>query len=288
MAHTLPLRVVSLLYDTHRENFSLSTVTYIGANRQYHHSFQPENNQEWINSKLPERATGSENNAGTLHEYKIIIKFYSNIYGTSRQAVILDFGTEPVLLLRLSVDVVPLEELQEMDKVRSTLLTQSERWCDENSIIVPFSDRDDDTPMDEEYLENRNLLMQYPSPTDKNLVFTQSSMARRPIQMDYRHRFHELLYIEELEQFNLMARYNMKTTLQITKSYMTHPLTCSTNNYAPPGELFAKLELSLDLSEDSPHGRLILSNCNSLYISTIEDDDETAKIKEMSKAVNQG
>ena len=40
----------------------------------------------------------------------------------------------------------------------------------------------------------------------------------------------------------------------------------STAKYARPGELFGKLTLSGSLSEDTPAGRLILTNCTSLLI----------------------
>ena len=79
---------------------------------------------------------------------------------------------------------------------------------------------------------------------------------------------HELLYIEEMAQFEQISQFNVKTKLSIISKYLLMPTSTnsSTAKYARPGELFGKLTLSGSLSEDTTAGRLILTNCTSLLI----------------------
>ncbi|XP_047469239.1 probable helicase with zinc finger domain [Penaeus chinensis] len=266
-----PLRVVSLVHDAHRTHFAISEVTQIDNHRHIHKSYEPENNQEWINPDIEAVLPPDM----PVQEYKVTIIFKTAIYGTFRQAVIFDFGTEPVLMQRLCVDVIPVEDLSALEETKRTILTRSERWCEENVDIVYFE------PKPHELSDHdKSILAMYPPPTNENFVFTQSSMQKVPSRNNYCSRLHDLLHIEELAQFDLMARFNIKTTLQIVNTYMLLPSTASTAKYSRPGELFAKLELSSEISEDSHHGRLVLSNCNTILVAPITEDSE---VKEASK-----
>ena len=167
---------------------------------------------------------------------------------------------------RLCVDVVPVEDVSALEETKRTVLTRSERWCEENVDIVHFDSKPHELSPDD-----RGILAAYPPPTNENFIFTQTSMERFPTKTNYRSRMHDLLNIEELAQFDLVSRFNIKTTLQITSGYMLLPSTVSTAKYSRPGELFGKLELSAEISEDSHHGRLVLSNCNSMLVATPSD-----------------
>ncbi|KAK7082158.1 hypothetical protein SK128_003180 [Halocaridina rubra] len=260
-----PLRVIALLHDAHRTHFSISEVTQIDNIRCIHRSCEPENNQEWICTDVDAFVPHEHR----VIEYKVTITFKTVIYGTFRQAVIFDYGSEPVLMQRLCVDVIPVEDLSALEETKKTILTRSERWCDENVDIITFEPKTHDLSC-----PDRNLLNSYPAPTNENFVFTQTSMEKVPTRSNYKSRVHDLLHIEELAQFDLMSRFNIKTTLQITSSYLLLPSTAATAKYSRPGELFGKLELSSEISEDSHHGRLVLSNCNTILVSTIPEAPE--------------
>lgn len=267
-----PLRVVSLLHDAHRNHFAISDVTYLDVHRQLQWSCVPENPQEWT-------STEQDPQAGPDLKYKVTISFRTAIYGTFRQAVVFDYGTEPVAMQRLCVDVIPLEDLGALEETKRTVLTRSERWCEENVDIVPFDRKPHDLSPDD-----RSILAAYPPPTNENFVFTQTSMERFPTKNNYRSRMHDLLNIEELAQFDLVSRFNIKTTLQITSGYMLLPSTVSTAKYSRPGELFGKLELSSEISEDSHHGRLVLSNCNSMLVAPVSDTSLPSADSEKGKS----
>lgn len=64
----------------------------------------------------------------------------------------------------------------------------------------------------------------------------------------------------------MFFRYNVKATLQLVNRFLLIPGTLSTAKYAHDGELFARMKVEDDLSEDSIHGRLILQNCQTAWI----------------------
>lgn len=276
-----PLRVVSLLHDAHRTHFSITEVAQIDNHRCIHKSCAPENNQEWISTDIESLAPVDHHPL----EYKITVSFKTAIYGTFRQAVIFDSGTEPVLMQRLCVDVIPVEDLNTLEETKNTILTRSERWCEENVKIVTYEPKPHELSS-----HDKSILSSYPAPTNQNFVLTQTTMEKIPTRNNYKTRLHDLLHIEELAQFDLMSRFNIKTTLQITNSYLLLPSAAATAKYSRPGELFGKLELSSEISEDSLHGRLVLSNCNTILVAPISETPENGvpeRNSEIKKPVRQ-
>ena len=73
----------------------------------------------------------------------------------------------------------------------------------------------------------------------------------------------------------------MKSRLTLTDRFMLMPSANATAKYAVNGELFAQMTLSLDVSEDTAHGRLILQNVNSVLIAPHDGatDKEPEKVK---------
>ena len=63
------------------------------------------------------------------------------------------------------------------------------------------------------------------------------------------------------------------------------PSNSSTAKYARPGELFGRIELNSELSEDSQAGRLILTKCSSIFLKfdTGSIDPKTGKKKKEKK-----
>lgn len=64
-----------------------------------------------------------------------------------------------------------------------------------------------------------------------------------------------------------LNRFNVKAPLSVNSCYLLTPNSASTAKYAHNGELFANMQLSSVLSEDSAEGRLILTNCNTVLIA---------------------
>ncbi|KAL8163581.1 UNVERIFIED_CONTAM: hypothetical protein K2H54_030699 [Gekko kuhli] len=92
---------VALLYDAHRPHFSITTISAGDSTTQVSQDV-PDNCQEWIGRKMTQN--------GIDHSvYKISIAFSTEIFGTFRQTVVFDFGTEPVLMQRVMIDAASTE-----------------------------------------------------------------------------------------------------------------------------------------------------------------------------------
>ena len=69
---------------------------------------------------------------------------------------------------------------------------------------------------------------------------------------------------------------------------MLMPSTVSSAKYAQNGQLFARMELTSDLSEDTEHGRLILQNVYTVYLappSKTSGEDEDENLPEKVKSL---
>ena len=116
--------------------------------------------------------------------------------------------------------------------------------------------------------EDQVLLNKYQMPQPSTFKPSRSVIEPLLTKANYKSRMHELLYIEEMAQFEQISQFNVKTKLSIISKYLLMPTSTnsSTAKYARPGELFGKLTLSGSLSEDTTAGRLILTNCTSLLL----------------------
>lgn len=104
------LRVVALLYDSHRNHFLLKRITTLTKNKKVLIDEEPINAQEWT-SRLDE-----EEEQTLVH--KVEVTFSTKLYGTFRQTVLFDFGQEPVLAKHICVDVVPVKDAEKMKEMQ--------------------------------------------------------------------------------------------------------------------------------------------------------------------------
>lgn len=108
------LKVVALLYDSHRNNFLLKRVATVTKNKKVLLDEEPINAQEWTS-----RLDCDDEKQRLTH--RVEVTFSTKLYGTFRQTVLFDFGKEPVLVKHICVDVVPVkdaEKMKEMQQVR--------------------------------------------------------------------------------------------------------------------------------------------------------------------------
>lgn len=240
---------IALLEDNYRENFLIQSVASRGFNGKHGHLTK--SHQEWNGSSLDSPGTTTV----------VTVKFKSNIYGSFNQSVIFDFGSKPYLSLHLRVDVYPANEGFELSKDGKQLIVSSEnRWTDDNADIYHLPS----THMEEHCLE---LQKRYPQANHK-LKFPTSFETTVLDNMNYRERMHLLLWVEELAQARILSSFNLTGNVILTTNYILSPGPLSTAKYCNgENELFAKLELSYNISEDTPAGRLILNNCNVALIS---------------------
>lgn len=111
---TKPLKVIALLYDSHRNHFFIQHVV-ISKNNKNLIDEEPINTQEWT-SRLD-----FDNEEEDL-THQVEVTFATKLYGTFRQSVLFDFGTEPFLVQHLCVDVVPVKDAEKMKEMRQVIV----------------------------------------------------------------------------------------------------------------------------------------------------------------------
>lgn len=294
------LKAVALLQDAHRNHFMLKQVFPAEPRpAKRGQSFGNKvveaellSDQEWVAPNQDERYLETPTERSPILEHRVKVVFSTDIYGTFRQSVVFDFGTEPVLVKHFCVDVIPITDADKIQEIKKEMVVSaSQRWDEANATIVPYT-----TPPTPHQPQNaaqksddereKELLQRYPCPRSPTFVLTQSTITEKKLtKNNYRSRMHELLYIEEIARYDQVARYNLTTKLQITSTYLLSPsgMATSTAKYSHSGELFALLSLGKDVSEDTSAGRLILNNCTSVYISdagAVVAENEKRKVYE--------
>lgn len=107
------LKVVALLYDSHRSHFSLVRISTSKGKKTLLND-EPINNQEWT-SRL------DLNDEKQKLTHTVEVSFSTKLYGTFRQTVLFDFGSEPFLVKHLCVDVVPVNDAEKMKEMQQVV-----------------------------------------------------------------------------------------------------------------------------------------------------------------------
>uniref|UniRef100_A0A673KMW3 C3H1-type domain-containing protein n=1 Tax=Sinocyclocheilus rhinocerous TaxID=307959 RepID=A0A673KMW3_9TELE len=245
------LHRIALLYDANRPHFSITVVSAGDASTQVPQEVCEGGCQEWS-------AAGLVQNGMDHCLYTVVVSFSTEIFGTFRQTVVFDFGSEPVLMQRVMVDAASIEDLEHLMQARQQLLMTAKRWDSSCKTIVEF------VPNENMDLE-RSLLTRYQIPLSADQLFTQSVLDKTLTRDNYQPRFHDLLYIEEIAQYKEVSKFNIKVNLQLVTSFMLTGISGGAK-YAQNGQLFARFKLTETLSEDTLAGRLVMTKVNSVLL----------------------
>uniref|UniRef100_A0A671KC02 Probable helicase with zinc finger domain n=1 Tax=Sinocyclocheilus anshuiensis TaxID=1608454 RepID=A0A671KC02_9TELE len=245
------LHRIALLYDANRPHFSIMVVSAGDASTQVPQEVCEGGCQEWS-------AAGLVQNGMDHCLYTVVVSFSTEIFGTFRQTVVFDFGSEPVLMQRVMVDAASIEDLEHLMQARQQLLMTAKRWDSSCKTIVEF------VPNENMDLE-RSLLTRYQIPLSADQLFTQSVLDKTLTRDNYQPRFHDLLYIEEIAQYKEVSKFNIKVNLQLVTSFMLTGISGGAK-YAQNGQLFARFKLTETLSEDTLAGRLVMTKVNSVLL----------------------
>lgn len=283
-----PLKAVALLQDAHRNHFAIKSIKLGQSTGDAEVNVELKSDQEWVSSTLPE-SQESSTPSKLVSAHEVTVEFHTEIYGTFRQSICFDIGQEPLLVRHLCVDVLPVSDAEKIEEIKRDIINSSAtRWDVSNTKLTRFETTIGTHLKTEAYLSDlqheRELLERYPCPRAATFTLTQSTIVeKRLTQNNYRSRIHELLYVEEIARYEQIARYNVRTRLTVASNYILTPagMATSTAKYSLAGELFALMRLGKDISEDTSPGRLILSNCSSVYISAPEET--TAKSDKSDK-----
>uniref|UniRef100_A0ABM0MGU2 Helicase with zinc finger domain 2-like n=1 Tax=Saccoglossus kowalevskii TaxID=10224 RepID=A0ABM0MGU2_SACKO len=228
-SNTLQLKQVGLLHDIHREHFYLSS-----------------------SSDELQVASGS----GFITEngdYIITVSFQSTTYGSFHQWVVFDFGSEPVLVQKITAHVGNHADVSSLQERRQQ--TNVKAWNPSNSHIIDYGDDDIIDSFD------RKLLTKYKDPSEfaEQVTYIREEQVNK---RNYIHQMHKLLNIEELSQMQLLQSISYDTTIKVYDSVES----TNTTLYAPEGQLYSKIFLKRELSEDYDAGRLIIRSVSDILI----------------------
>nr|XP_037287295.1 probable helicase with zinc finger domain [Rhipicephalus microplus]XP_037287296.1 probable helicase with zinc finger domain [Rhipicephalus microplus] len=248
-----PLQRLVLLHDAYRGHFELRLV----EKSPFKFVLAP-GCQEWVNSL---QTPASKD----VLIYYIQVGFRSTMYATFVQTLAFDFGGYPVLIRNFSVDTVAPDTLSTIERSRRLILTGTGRWNAAAIDLVAFTER--------RSVRAQSLLEMYPAPDMDTFQLTQAVIGEVLTRENYKPRMHELLYVEEMARADIIAQYNVRVLLDITDNLQTSSANATEAYYAQGGELFACLCLDSDITEDTPAGRLVLQNCQLVWLAPVRTAD---------------
>ncbi|OWF53235.1 helicase with zinc finger domain 2-like [Mizuhopecten yessoensis] len=193
--------------------------------------------------------------------YRVQVKFTAAMFGSFSQWVIFDFGREPVLVRKLSVEVGTMHMHEKIRTLRQQL--QFDRWTSENRVIVKN---------EAEWVDDleKMLTNKYKAPSAADSVVTQNSLVTELNRNNYIHKMKKLLELEEITRHQVIAEYNLEVTIDCVEGIQEE-----TYLYAHQGELFAKVPLNDYLTEDTDAGKLILSSVRKILIAPTNNSSKT-------------
>ncbi|XP_078480179.1 putative helicase with zinc finger domain [Lampetra planeri] len=218
---------------------------------------------------------GARGARGARGAYRVSVEFSTDVYGTFRQTVVFDFGCWPVLARSLTVHtadtLVPSAE--------EDLQLLSCDWWDAGNPSVTIVEFGVPVGVPAALIPAAGSAEEeeagVPGPTqlyrvpELPLGLFSSPALQRPLRAEnYRRRFHDLLYIEELAQYKEISRFNIRADLQLVRSYMLTG-TSGGAKFAQGGELFARFRLGRSLSEDTAHGRLLTTSVGTVLLRPV-------------------
>ena len=128
--------------------------------------------------------------------YRVHVQFTGTMFGSFSQWVIFDFGTMPVLVKKLSVEVGSKNTHDKVRSLREKL--QFDRWTSENRRIERFNDQMDDM--------ERRLMNRYKAPGAAEHVITTDGIIQELNRNNYQHKMKKLLELEEITRHQIISR----------------------------------------------------------------------------------
>lgn len=146
------------------------------------------------------------------------------------------------------IDVMPLEEFGKIQDIKNDIVSLTKtRWSSNNSNLLlyepPIVVGIDNSVEHSDKEKERDLMEKYPLPRAETFVLPQNIIRDKLNEKNYQEWMHTMLYVEEMARFDLIAKFNLKTTLKISNNYIIAPnsLATSTAKYSHSGELFGIL-----------------------------------------------
>ncbi|XP_076439727.1 3'-5' exoribonuclease HELZ2-like isoform X2 [Babylonia areolata] len=192
--------------------------------------------------------------------YRVKVHFTGGMFGSYSQWVVFDFGTKPVLVRKLNVELGQKSVHDKVKDLRQKLAF--DRWTGENRQVIPYQYTYDDFTL--------KLNQTYKEPSSEAVVTHDS--VRELNQHNYVHKMHRLLELEEITRHKLISSFNMVIMAEVKEEMATEQQ--QTPFHSRHGELFLRLPLTDNLTEDTGAGQLILTSVRSVLLTRHDFDDK--------------
>lgn len=126
-------------------------------------------------------------------EVEIVVSFSSLVFGNFAQVLVLDFGKENHLAMRMNIEVGSQEFLKEFSEAKTNLTLGWPIWDDGSREIIKFN------PERPSVFNNEHLIDKYKLPRPDNIVPSPLLDGSQGLSKNsYRDIMHQLLFVEEL------------------------------------------------------------------------------------------
>ncbi|KAK6171546.1 hypothetical protein SNE40_019712 [Patella caerulea] len=230
----LPIKRLCLLLNRDRHNFNISTST---------------DHLQFID--------GTRLDQSKSNSFTITVLFQSFRDGYFVQWVVFEFGSGPAVVRKLTV-----ETCAEEHNIPNEPKCEADVWTKHTREIIT-----DPSLVEDEFTEK--LLTKYEQAMGEDRLHAFYDRDFPLNRYNYQHKMHKLLKSEELTRRNIIARYNLVTMVTVKGV-----IEDETFIFAQSGELFARISLSEDLSEDTDEGRLFLESVQGALIKPTDVPDK--------------
>jgi len=134
-------------------------------------------------------------------EVEIIISFSTLLFGYFEQVLVLDFGKEKHLAVKMTIEVGSQNFLQEFQEAKKNLTLDWPLWDDGSREIIKFE------PKRPSLFNNEHLVAKYKLPKREDIVPSALLDGSESLNNDnYKDVMHQLLFVEEIYIRRQVAR----------------------------------------------------------------------------------
>lgn len=127
--------------------------------------------------------------------YHVKLKFSGGMFGSFQQWILFDFGVEPVLCRKVTVEVGTQSVHEKLRNLREQL--RFDRWSSQNRQIIPHETMDE---------TEEKLVAKYKEPTSADTVVTGTTVSTELNQYNYKPKMHTMLELEEITRHQIISR----------------------------------------------------------------------------------
>ena len=135
------------------------------------------------------------------YEVEIVVSFSTLVFGNFAQVLVLDFGKENHVAVKMSIEVGSQEFLQEFREAKTKLTLDWQLWDDGSREIVKFE------PKQPSVFNNEHLIAKYKLPRSEDIVPSPLLEGSQGLSKEnYKDVMHQLLFAEEFYIRQQIAR----------------------------------------------------------------------------------